>query len=374
MDVFVWHWGVSGAKPRLAYELAQALKTEAGVTARLSLSESADLFRNRIVAASVDLPAHTASSATGLGLRTAVDQRLRAIGEALGKSRPDIAIGIASGVADRAVMRGLRAHGVPVVLIMDRNPDPSEGRVGLRAFVHRRLAQRATGLVALSRFVAGEIRTRREFAGKPLLAMPYPAFSLTDLDLAEPEPVAPLKGRKLRILLPGRLKADKDLDLMAQALALLGDARYELRVAGKPEAGAEAGLRGMPQAALHLGWQSEAELIAHIDWSDIVALPFASATQSGLIPLSNARARPVIATPVGGVPEQIEQDVTGIVTLGVTPRALADGLGGLIEDPARIPAMSRAALARAREETGWAQIVPPLTGFMRDLIVRDPKF
>jgi len=64
-------------------------------------------------------------------------------------------------------------------------------------------------------------------------------------------------------------------------------------------------LAALPSVELDLGWKSDRNLIAHLDWADIAVLPYIEASQSGIAPMIFKRGRPVIATPVGGLPEQV---------------------------------------------------------------------
>ena len=65
--------------------------------------------------------------------------------------------------------------------------------------------------------------------------------------------------------------------------------------------------------------------------ADVVALPYVSATQSGVVQIAYHFDRPVVATPVGGLPEVIEQERTGLVVKDVSPEALAGGLLRFLE-------------------------------------------
>jgi N-acetyl-alpha-D-glucosaminyl L-malate synthase BshA len=69
-------------------------------------------------------------------------------------------------------------------------------------------------------------------------------------------------------------------------------------------------------------------------------------------------ACPSVATEVGGIPEVIEDDATGILVPFGDTAALAHAVEGLIKDPARRAALGRAAQARAQELFSAGVIVP----------------
>ena len=47
--------------------------------------------------------------------------------------------------------------------------------------------------------------------------------------------------------------------------------------------------------------------------SDLVVLPYTSATQSGIIPIAYHFNKPVVSSNVGGLPENIQNNKTGII-------------------------------------------------------------
>ena len=47
--------------------------------------------------------------------------------------------------------------------------------------------------------------------------------------------------------------------------------------------------------------------------SDVVVLPYESATQSGIVMTAYAFRKPVVVTNVGGIKEQVQQEITGFV-------------------------------------------------------------
>ena len=62
-----------------------------------------------------------------------------------------------------------------------------------------------------------------------------------------------------------------------------------------------------------------------------------------------ASARPLVAARVGGLPDLVEDGVTGLLVPPGDAKALADALGSLLADPKRAEAMGRAARARWEE-------------------------
>jgi L-malate glycosyltransferase len=69
-------------------------------------------------------------------------------------------------------------------------------------------------------------------------------------------------------------------------------------------------------------------------------------------------ACPSVATDVGGIPEVIENGVSGILVPFGDPGALARAVESLIKDPARRAELGRAAQCRARERFSADVIVP----------------
>lgn len=65
--------------------------------------------------------------------------------------------------------------------------------------------------------------------------------------------------------------------------------------------------------------------------ADLVALPYISATQSGVIQIAYNFDKPVVATPVGGLPEVVVQDKTGYVVDKIDGNSIADGIIHLLK-------------------------------------------
>jgi N-acetyl-alpha-D-glucosaminyl L-malate synthase BshA len=87
---------------------------------------------------------------------------------------------------------------------------------------------------------------------------------------------------------------------------------------------------------------------------------FTSDTESFCLSILEAMcfACPSVARCVGGIPELVEDNVTGILVPSADADALARAVGSLIQDPARRAELGRAAQQRAREKFSADVIVP----------------
>lgn len=66
--------------------------------------------------------------------------------------------------------------------------------------------------------------------------------------------------------------------------------------------------------------------------ADLVVLPYLSATQSGIIPIAYACERPVLATTVGGLPEVVEEGVSGYLVPPANAKEIARKVTNFFKD------------------------------------------
>jgi L-malate glycosyltransferase len=81
-----------------------------------------------------------------------------------------------------------------------------------------------------------------------------------------------------------------------------------------------------------------------------------------------AAGRPVVATDVGGTPDAVEHEVTGLLVPPAQPERLADAIASLLADPERAARMGRAGAERARARFDAAAIVESLEALYVDLV------
>jgi glycosyltransferase involved in cell wall biosynthesis len=108
---------------------------------------------------------------------------------------------------------------------------------------------------------------------------------------------------------------------------------------------------GAPEHAPHLtaipGYVSPGCLTAAVSATDVTIAPYSHATQSGVVVLAHVLGSVPIASAVGGIPEQIEDGVDGLlIAPGAPIEAWRDAILHLADDDRR-KAMAVAGEARA---------------------------
>jgi glycosyltransferase involved in cell wall biosynthesis len=82
----------------------------------------------------------------------------------------------------------------------------------------------------------------------------------------------------------------------------------------------------------------------------VACLPSHGDGPSSAVIEAMAASLPVVATPVGGLPELVEEGKTGFLVPPRTPAALADRLAGLLGDPQKARALGGAGRQRVEKE------------------------
>lgn len=74
------------------------------------------------------------------------------------------------------------------------------------------------------------------------------------------------------------------------------------------------------------GYVPDKEVEKYFSAADLVVLPYESATQSGIVQIAYGFEKPVIVTRVGGLPEVVEDGVTGVIVEPFDDEALAEAI------------------------------------------------
>ena len=195
---------------------------------------------------------------------------------------------------------------------------------------------------------------------------------------AEDAPFSPCgHGDRLpRLLSIGNLNPLKGhLDLLEAMRSMKRPAR--LTIAGSPlsthpalaaRIREEANAPGLDGRVHLLGWRDDvsrllraADIYVHPSWSEACPLAVLEAM---------AAARPVVATAVGGVPELVRRNETGLLVPPRSPRALASALDALIDHPREARRMGYEGRKRVKRFFSLERCVRSHANIYRDVIER----
>lgn len=245
-----------------------------------------------------------------------------------------------------AAAAALATAGTGVPLVVTEHTEAPWRRRRSRA-VSRWLYGRATRIVAvstaISRLLASGYGVRRD-----RLSVVTPAV------LPLPAPPSARRGGQL-VGLAGRLQASKGVDVFLRAAAqvrgLVPTARFVVVGDGplRGELECLAAQLGMADHVDFLGFRDDARSV--IASLDVLVVP--SRTDGAPLVVFEAMAAgvPVLASAVGGIPDQIRHDVDGLLVPSGDPAAVAGALAGLLTDSERAVRLGAAGLRRAAEFT-----------------------
>jgi glycosyltransferase involved in cell wall biosynthesis len=147
--------------------------------------------------------------------------------------------------------------------------------------------------------------------------------------IPKPAKAATWDDDRLKVFFTGRFDRQKGLDVLLEAAALGGD-RIAVRCAGASVVDEGASIT-VPANVELLGWLSEEQISGQLACADIVAVP-SRWEGFGLVAIEAMRAGlPVVASRIGGLPEVVEEGVSGHLVPPDDPHAL---LGALLADDA----------------------------------------
>ena len=302
MKVFVWQWGRRGAGPRFGACLADALRSRPGMEVTLSLCQDAEILAGPNPPL-CEMPVSTYGGIISFLLRLAMAPfALPLLVHRMRRLMPDLAICAMPGPLDVLMAAALRLLGTRLVVVVhDADAHPGDG-FPMQMALQRLSCRLAGGLAVLCGHVGTRLRQQGlgGTARRPIIPFSHPPFAFD----------IPPHGREAgppRLLFFGRLLPYKGLDVLAAALASLpSDVEIAVRVVGcGPESSALEALRRCRGVTVENAWVPETEIGDLLAWSDALILPYREASQSGVAAAALAAGRPVIATRVGGLREQL---------------------------------------------------------------------
>jgi glycosyltransferase involved in cell wall biosynthesis len=241
-------------------------------------------------------------------------------------------------------------RGLPlVVTVHDAVPHPGDGDMARTPQPLMNLAfRRADQLIVYAENVKRELIARQRIPAELIHAIPHVAIGDGGPAAVEEQPST--------VLFFGRIWPYKGLEYLIRAEPMISrripDARFVIAGEGEDLARYRRMMVHPDRFTLHNEFVSPEQRARLFASASVVVLPYVQASQSGVVPLAFSFARPVVVTSVGGLPEAVEDSVTGLVVPPRDERALADAVVRLLEDPPLRRALGTAGWHRTRGECG----------------------
>jgi glycosyltransferase involved in cell wall biosynthesis len=330
LPVAFLYWGRRGALPRLTLDLAEAARGRPDLDLHLSISYQNTLFPEHAWLGDRLLPIDTFRTAAG-AVWTAAAARRRVVDlrQRLQQRQIRTVVVLMLHLWTPLLAPQLKRAGIAYIPIVH---DPAAHAGDLTGVVNRWLLRdlrRADRVVTLSPFV-----TRALVASRRAPEVLIDTLFLPDLSYGGGRPEPADDAAPLRLLFLGRILRYKGLPLFVSALELLARRGTPVRagVFGAGDLGESSErLRGLGVEVVNR-WIDDGEIAAILARYDVLVLSHTEASQSGAAATALGAGMPVVATPVGGIVDQIAHEKTGLVARRADAEALADAIGRLALD------------------------------------------
>lgn len=245
-----------------------------------------------------------------------------------------------------------------LTIIHDADAHPGDATSLVKGFTDKVLASADT-VITLSEAVAEKLR-----AGKRVRQDRLRTLFLPDLTYKAPSGRLPRRPElPLRLLFLGRIMPYKGLSLFVAACEALHRAgvSIEIGVFGEGQMDDASVRLARLGAEVVNRWLSEDDIALILQRFDVMVVSHVEASQSGVVATAFGAGLPVVVTPVGALPEQVEDGVTGLVAETVTAEALAKALMQLAQDRSFYTAL-REGVSSRRESRSMVRFVRECVG------------
>ncbi|MBM4174389.1 MAG: glycosyltransferase [Ignavibacteria bacterium] len=256
-----------------------------------------------------------------------------------------------------------------IKLCVVHNAIPHESRPGDTAFTKYMLSAQ-DGLIAISDAVEHDLKSMN--LGKPILRKEHPIYTHfgNPVSQYEARERLGLPHDKQIILFFGFIREYKGLMNLIESLKSLPESIH-LVIAGEIYGSFDHYDATIERLGLqhrihkHIRYVSDDETPLFFCSADACVLPYANATQSGIVAIAHHFETPVLATPVGGLPEAVRHGQAGMLFKGISASDIADGIRSFFED-----SMAQTCIDGARKlkkELSWTSLAADIVKFYHSI-------
>jgi glycosyltransferase involved in cell wall biosynthesis len=354
------YWGRRGLT-QFSYEVALAAMADPSLAATISVSrqnESFDRFRDFDQALfSID------TFSTNIGALTnawRLPMMRKQLASRLRTDRTQVVVELMPHVWSSFLYPAIRSVGASYVsIIHDADSHPGDFRTQWAKGALDRAMNKADHIVTLSDTVATRLVETGRVPHDQLTTLFHPDLCYRTVNARHP----PDASQPLKLLWLGRIMPYKGLSLFLDTVDKLRESgmQVEVGVFGEGALGQSAARLESMGAEVVNRWLGEDEIAAIMSRFQILVLSHTEASQSGIAATALGAGMPIVATPVGGLVEQISERQTGIIATETNAEALAAAIRRLALDPQLYQAIC-SKIALSKESRSMARGLARLFG------------
>jgi glycosyltransferase involved in cell wall biosynthesis len=337
LPVAFLYWGRRGALPRFTLDLARAARGRPDLDLHISISYQNELFADHAWLGDRLLPINTFRSASGaVRAAPAVPHRVRGIRQRLQARGVRVAVVLMLHLWTPLLAPQLKRARIAYIPVVHDAAAHAGDITGIANWWLLRDLDRADRIVTLSPFVTRALVASGRASDALIDTLFLPDLGYGSGRLPPADDAAPL-----RILFFGRILRYKGLPLFVEAIDLLARSGTGVAVgvfgAGDLGDGGER-LRALGAEVVNR-WIAEGEIPSILARYDVMILSHTEASQSGVAAAALGAGMPIVATPVGGLVDQVEHEKTGLIARRADAESLAEAIGRLARDRSMLRAM-----------------------------------
>jgi glycosyltransferase involved in cell wall biosynthesis len=346
--------------------MARALQAVAPATAVLAAgNEHLELWRGAQLAFRA-LP--TYSGIATFGWHSLFSSRPKEWGKAISECRRKIVLEAMASPWSSRFRRWSDSHISWIPVIHDADIHPGLIRPWL-AHLQDKIIRESFALATMSKYCADILIGKWGIPPRRIIQIRHGMLQRPEVRV----PPAERARLRHRLLFFGRVEPYKGLEILVKAFRIAKSScpGLTLTIAGRGDLGAfRREVDGQPEISCLNRYLSEYEVAELFSHHGVCLLPYTQATQSGVVALALGHGVPVIASRLGGLPEQVLNGRTGLLIAPANVEELSQAILDIAGNEEMAAQMAEETAVFADKSFGWGEIMRSfllqLQGMMED--------
>ncbi len=359
-NILVWHWGRKGGAYKYGLDIIERLSLYNDINLHTSLSKQGEDYYSisKLNIKNIDINTYN-NIFTAIISLLKVPLLISRLFKYIKDNKIDTIYCPSLHLWSFFVLPNVNKNKLNFILTLhDAVAHPGENKLFKKIWT-RNAIKSARRIIALSEHVKSSIISEYNLdQGDLIEVVPHGAFDYSN-GLAKPRDLPSKDKRQISLLFYGRIMEYKGIDILMEAYRIVKNQfpNLNLVIAGSGDfTKYKSKADKLEDLILHIRWIEEGEIKSLFDKSDILICPYIEASQSGSIAIALGFGMPVVATPVGGLIEQVTNGKTGLITKDTSPQSVADAIIKIISNRSLYRDLSVNAISESKNRFSWDSV------------------